>query len=147
MKTIITTILLLASCLSLAAQDLEPKDAQQQPVDLDSMRYTLKQRELIQRRTTLEQQIRQEDERRGATVPGATPTEQEAANMAQDSICLALRSELVDVNLAIEELTAQGITTTTSTPAMPDASTITLPAQPTTNTRPTLRDIIDSVRK
>lgn len=164
MKTIITTILL-ASCLSIAAQDIEPKDAQQQPVGLDSMRYTLKQRELIQNRTTLEQRIRQEDEKRGVTIPGATPDEQEAANLTQDSLCLALRSQLTDINLQINELSAllaasgdstqnqAGTTATTNTlpgtnteSVLPDGTTITLPARPTTGTSSTMQRIIQSVR-
>ena len=145
-RHIILSILCLAPLLTLSAQEEADKLSPAEPViPLDSLRYTIKMRELNNRREALQQRIKQEDSRRGTIIPDATPAQQEAAIMEQDSICLALRSELVEVNLAIDELTSQGISTTTATPALPDASTISLPTQP--NTRPSLRDMIDSVRK
>ena len=128
---------MLLACLSLSAQDMEPKDTQQQPVDIDSMRYTLKQRELIQQRAELEEQIRQEDARRGAIADGAILQEQEAANLKQDSICLALRSRLTDIDLELAELNER----------QQVADTATQPSQPTTGATSAMQRIIQTVRE
>lgn len=151
MKLYLTLIALLfvLSASRLTAQTESAKEVAEQPVRLDSLRYNLRLRELTARRDALTQTITQADSRRGITLDGATPAEQEAYNMEQDSVCLDLRSQLVDINLEIDELTAQGPVQQTSTPnvALPATNTVTLPALPATTHRPSLREIKESVEK
>lgn len=56
------------------------------------------------KRDSLQQAIRVEDAKRNAQINGVTPERQEELNNRQDSICLDLRSQLVEVTLEIKEM-------------------------------------------
>lgn len=69
----------------------------------DSIAAALKMRELSMKKQGLQQRIAAEDKKRNHMVDGVTPETQEMLNNRQDSICLDLRSQLVAVELEIEE--------------------------------------------
>lgn len=70
----------------------------------DSITTALKVRELKIRKQSLLQRIAAEDKKRNQVVSGVTPETQELINDRQDSICLDLRSQLVAVELEMEEI-------------------------------------------
>lgn len=70
----------------------------------DSTLIALKIKELNTRKETLAKQIKAEDAKRYRAVQGVSPETQERIDDKQDSICLALRSQLVAVNLELKEL-------------------------------------------
>lgn len=72
----------------------------------------LKLKELNLRRESLQQQISVEDAKRNLSVNGVAPRTQELLNDRQDSVCLELRSQLADVELELQELTADADTDT-----------------------------------
>ena len=70
----------------------------------DSITTALKVRELKIRKQSLQQRIAAEDKKRNQVTDGVTPETQELINDRQDSICLDLRSQLVAVELEMEEI-------------------------------------------
>lgn len=93
------TVLLTIASLSLQAQSLAPSSQR-----VDSIATAAQIRSLEQQRTQLQTRIKQEDAKRGTKTDGVTPQTQEALNDRQDSLCLSLRSQLVDVELQLSEL-------------------------------------------
>lgn len=94
-----SALMLTASGLIFAQQQLSGE----KPVELtDPMRLKL----LEVQKEKLQKRIQKEDKLRDRCVPGVSPEAMEAANDRQDSICLALRSEMTDLTLEIEELQA-----------------------------------------
>ena len=75
-----------------------------QDVQQDSTLVALKIKELNTRKEAIAKLIKAEDAKRNRTVPGVSPETQERLDDRQDSICLALRSQLVAVNLELKEL-------------------------------------------
>lgn len=71
----------------------------------DSTLMVIKLKSLNVRKAELEKQIKIEDGKRNRTIAGVSPESAERMNIVQDSICLELRSQLVSVNLEIEEKT------------------------------------------
>lgn len=69
----------------------------------DSISITLKLQALQGKRDRLQKKIKEEDSKRNQRIPGVSPERMEEMNDRQDSICLALRSELIDVVLEIKE--------------------------------------------
>ena len=69
----------------------------------DSISTTLKLQALQGKRDSLQKKIKEEDSKRNQQIPGVSPERMEEMNDRQDSICLALRSELIDVLLEIKE--------------------------------------------
>ena len=67
----------------------------------DSTVTAIKVKELTIRRASLQKQIAVEDGKRNQRIDGITPEMQEAMNDRQDSICLELRSQLVDLDLEL----------------------------------------------
>lgn len=61
--------------------------------------------ELKREKERLSNQIKVEDAKRNKQVPGVAYETLENMNDCQDSICLTLRSQLVDINLEIKQLT------------------------------------------
>ena len=92
-RILIVAVLSLMACVSFA----------QEPVK-NSTLNTLKVKELRLTKTSLEKQIAEEDKKRNQVVNGVTPETQELLNNRQDSICLDLRSQLVEVELELKEL-------------------------------------------
>lgn len=64
----------------------------------------IKIKSLKNRQAALKQQIAIEDNKRNAVIEGVSAETLEQRNARQDSICLELRSELVDVELELSEL-------------------------------------------
>lgn len=61
-------------------------------------------KELTLRKCSIEKQIKIEDSKRNQIINGVSVETQETLNDQQDSICLALRSQLVSVELELKEL-------------------------------------------
>ncbi len=70
----------------------------------DSIATAVKLNSLQSKKEKLEKEIKVEDGKRNSQIAGVSPETLEAMNNRQDSTCLALRSELVDVILEIKEL-------------------------------------------
>ena len=103
----LTTILgiLLISTAALAQNSQSTVPAQDiQDARQDSTLIALKIKELNARKEALAKQIKAEDAKRNRAVHGVSPETQEILDDKQDSICLALRSQLVAVNLELKEL-------------------------------------------
>ena len=103
----LTTILgiLLISMAALAQNSQSTVPAQDiQDARQDSTLIALKIKELNARKEALAKQIKAEDAKRNRAVQGVSPETQERIDDKQDSICLALRSQLVSVNLELKDL-------------------------------------------
>lgn len=97
-------ILLLATiCLLFTATKAEAQEAAAQN---DSIVTAIKIKNLNKRKASLQKQIAAEDKKRNNVTEGATPETQERRRDRQDSICLQLRSNLVEVELELKELGA-----------------------------------------
>lgn len=77
--------------------------AQSTPVRNDSIAANLKLNGLRSKRDKLQKEIKIQDAKRNIQTNGVTPETLEEMNDRQDSVCLALRSKLVDVILEIKE--------------------------------------------
>lgn len=103
LTTILGILLIGAAALAQNSQSTVPaqdiQDARQ-----DSTLIALKIKELNTRKEALAKQIKAEDAKRNRAVQGVSPETQERIDDKQDSICLALRSQLVAVNLELKEL-------------------------------------------
>lgn len=73
----------------------------------DSIATTLRLNGLQTKRDKLLNEIKTADAKRNKQMTGVAPETLEAMNDRQDSICLALRSELVDVILEIKEISPE----------------------------------------
>lgn len=73
----------------------------------DSIVTAVRLNGLQSKKDKLEKEIKVEDGKRNSQIAGVSPETLEAINNRQDSICLALRSELVDVILEIKELSPE----------------------------------------
>lgn len=71
----------------------------------DSIATALKLKGLQTKKEQLEKEIKVQDGKRNSQIAGVAPETMEEINNRQDSVCLALRSELVDVILEIKEIT------------------------------------------
>ncbi len=77
----------------------------QEKAAADSTMNTVLLKTLRKRQADLKKEIRAADGKRGRTIEGVSAETLERMNIAQDSVCLELRSELVRVELEIKELT------------------------------------------
>ena len=103
--TTIFGILLIGAAATLAQNTQSTLPARNtQDAQQDSTIIALKIKELNTRKEAIGKQIMTEDAKRNRTVPGVSPETQERLDDKQDSICLALRSQLVAVNLELKEL-------------------------------------------
>ena len=73
--------------------------------ETDSITSAVRLQGLETRRANLEKEIKTQEVKRNARIAGVSPETLETMNKRQDSICMALRSELVDVILEIKENT------------------------------------------
>lgn len=71
---------------------------------LDSTAVAIRVKTLNTRKAELRKEIETEDKKRDKVVEGVSPEVNERINMEQDSVCLALRSELVSVELELNEI-------------------------------------------
>lgn len=72
----------------------------------DTIKVKLKIKELRTVEANLKKQIEAEDKKRGMTISGVSEESMSELNERQDSLCLALRSNLVNTRLEINELEA-----------------------------------------
>lgn len=70
----------------------------------DSTLIILKIKDLNHKKEILEKKIKEEDAKRNQPLPGVSQQTREQINDKQDSICLSLRSQLVNINLELKEL-------------------------------------------
>ena len=70
----------------------------------DTVKVQIKIKELKQTEATLKKRIETEDKKRNQNIEGVSETSMDEMNQRQDSICLELRSQLVDVQLQVKEL-------------------------------------------
>lgn len=83
-----------------------PAFAQNRPQADEATVNAIKVKELTLKKESLLRKIAAEDAKRDQSINGVAPETQEMLNDRQDSVCLALRSQLVSVNLELKELTA-----------------------------------------
>ena len=70
----------------------------------DTVKVQIKIKELKQTEATLKKRIETEDKKRNRNIEGVSETSMDEMNLRQDSVCLDLRSQLVDVQLQVKEL-------------------------------------------
>ena len=70
----------------------------------DTVKVQIKIKELKQTEATLKKRIETEDKKRNRNIEGVSETSMDEMNQRQDSVCLELRSQLVDVQLQVKEL-------------------------------------------
>ena len=70
----------------------------------DTVKVQIKIKELKQTEATLKKRIETEDKKRNQNIEGVSETSMDEMNLRQDSVCLDLRSQLVDVQLQVKEL-------------------------------------------
>ena len=70
----------------------------------DTVKVQIKIKELKQTEATLKKRIETEDKKRNRNIEGVSEISMNEMNQRQDSICLDLRSQLVDVQLQVKEL-------------------------------------------
>ena len=70
----------------------------------DTVKVQIKIKELKQAEATLKKRIETEDKKRNRNIEGVSETSMDEMNLRQDSVCLDLRSQLVDVQLQVKEL-------------------------------------------
>ena len=87
----------------------------------DSIKVQLKMKELSRTEEMLKIKIENEDKKRDAKLKGVSPERMEEINDRQDSVCLALRSQLVETLLKMEELK---ISITPASPSPTPAATL-----------------------
>ena len=145
--------IVLSLAIIMAALTVNAQNYKTSPALSDSVANEVKLKALNTKKGELENKIKVEDAKRNRQVAGVTPETIEAMNDRQDSICLALRSQLVEVNREIRELTpdntsqvliqqfnnlvtqpaqaaADGNTPTANSNAAPTSSQNTLPTTP-----------------
>lgn len=70
----------------------------------DTLRTRARIAELTMQRNQLKQRIAAEDKKRNSQIADVAPEQMELINLRQDSLCLALRSQLTEIELEIQEL-------------------------------------------
>lgn len=81
----------------------------QEKAQTDSTVTAIRLDQLKKRQVDLKKRIETEDKKRNRFIDGASVASLERMNLAQDSICLELRSELVRVRLEIGELAPNAV--------------------------------------
>lgn len=100
MKKIILLSAIVAVTLS-ASQGISSQSVERD----DSITTALRLNSLQNKKESLQREIRVQDAKRDKQIAGVSAATLEEMNDRQDSLCLSLRSELVDVILEIKELT------------------------------------------
>lgn len=103
MKKIILSLAIVAMSLSMA-QEISAQVATQPTAKNDSIATALRLNTLQTKKESLQKEIKVQDAKRNKQIYGVSAETLEEMNNKQDSICLALRSELVDVILEIKEI-------------------------------------------
>ncbi|MCM1111338.1 MAG: hypothetical protein NC336_09025 [Clostridium sp.] len=101
MKKIIMVLVVVVASL-LAGQAISA----QTPTKNDSITNAVRLNSLQRKKESLQKEIKVQDAKRNQQIQGVSAETMELMNDKQDSLCLALRSELTDVVLEIKELSA-----------------------------------------
>lgn len=104
MKKIILSLAIVAMSLSMA-HGISAQTTTRHTVKNDSIATALRLNTLQSKKVSLQKEIKVQDAKRNKQIAGVSAQTLEEMNNKQDSLCLALRSELVDVILEIKELT------------------------------------------
>jgi hypothetical protein len=88
-------VLSLSMVQAIYAQTITKNDSTANTVRLNSLQY---------KKEALQKEIKAQDAKRNKQISGVSAETLEEMNEKQDSLCLALRSELMDVILEIKEL-------------------------------------------
>lgn len=96
-------IILLTVIVLMSAWSMETL-AQTSPSKSDSITVALRLKNLREDKERIQNEIKKEDGKRNAQISGVSAETLEEINDKQDSICLSLRSQLVDTDLEIKEL-------------------------------------------
>ena len=103
MKHYILSAILIATVLCVGNDSY----AQVKNSDKESITASIKKKSLQLKRENLIKEIKAQDAKRNKQMSGVSAETNEAINDSQDSICLALRSQLVDVILEIKEVSSE----------------------------------------
>lgn len=103
MKKLILSLAVVAMSLSMAQVNSAQLPAQHTTKN-DSIATALRLNTLQNKKESLQKEIKAQDSKRNKQIPGVSAETLEEMNNRQDSLCLALRSELVDVILEIKEI-------------------------------------------
>lgn len=103
MKKIILSLVVFVMSLSITLINSAQTTAQPSAKN-DSIASALRLNTLQNKKESLQKEIKAQDSKRNKQISGVSAETLEEMNNKQDSICLALRSELVDVILEIKEL-------------------------------------------
>ena len=119
-------------------------NAQSQTSQNDSTVNAIKIKNLKTQKSTLQKRIAVEDKKRNTIIEGVSPETLEKRNERQDSICLALRSELTVIELELKELGADNRTAQIAQQYNnlvhnnhQDSTEVVIPNRPTTPVKPT----------
>lgn len=115
------------------------------PLRVDSVSLQLKIQQLEQQKSRLAKKIEAEDRKRNQAIAGVSAENMEIINFRQDSLCLALRSEMTDIELNIDEHKAALHALATPTEVIPNSSAATTTQQ--TNPSPTRPQIPAQVQQ
>ena len=103
MKKLILSLAVVAMSLSMT-QINSAQTTSQSVVRNDSIATALRLNTLQNKKEVLQKEIKNQDSKRNRQIAGVSAETLEEMNNKQDSLCLALRSDLVDVILEIKEL-------------------------------------------
>lgn len=95
------TILFAAIAISLT---MAPEFLAKTTAENDSIKTAVRLKTLQNKKESLQKEIKSQDAKRNKQISGVSPETMEEMNNRQDSVCLALRSELTEVMLEIKEL-------------------------------------------
>ncbi len=99
MKKLILSFAVVLMSLSIAQEILAQTTAEN-----DSIKTALRLKTLQNKKESLQKEIKLQDSKRNKQISGVSAETMEEMNNKQDSVCLALRSELTEVLLEIKEL-------------------------------------------
>lgn len=127
---------------------LVPQEISARTVEkIDSIALAHRLKALRSKKDSIQREIKVQDAKRNREIAGVTAETMEEMNDKQDSLCLALRSELVDVTLEIKELSPKVAPTrlinsynslVNRRDTVAPASTTVQPVKPTKPTKPTI---------
>ena len=103
MKKLILSLAVVAMSLSMT-QINSAQTTSQSVLRNDSIATALRLNTLQNKKEVLQKEIKNQDSKRNRQIAGVSAETLEEMNNKQDSLCLALRSDLVDVILEIKEL-------------------------------------------
>lgn len=104
---IIPGIVIAAAALSGTGTMAQTEPTAVRPAATDSVTIARRLDDLKTKRERLQKEIKEQDRKRDRQIAGVAPERLEEMNDRQDSLCLALRSELTEVILEIREISPE----------------------------------------